>query len=111
MAERSRRRHERRRPDGMTQRHLDSMMKDAQRQICRSALALSAPERAICTGGGCACRAERGRRYCRGHGHHRRRRALRAGQIATTIGWVPTVMGADTAPVAVVITDTVPSLL
>ena len=42
-------------------------------------------------------------------GHHRRRWALRAGQIATPAGPLPTVMGADTAPVAVVITDTVPS--
>ena len=31
--------------------------------------------------------------------------------MATRMGPVPTVMGADTAPVAVVITDTVPSLL
>ena len=30
-----------------------------------------------------------------------------AGQTVTPIGWSPTVMGADTAPVAVVITDTV----
>ena len=51
---------------------------------------------------------ERGRRYSR---CHRQRRALRAGQIATPPGFLPTVMGADTAPVAVVITDTVPSPL
>jgi hypothetical protein len=35
--------------------------------------------------------------------------ALYAGQIATPPGPVPTVMGADTAPVAVSITDTVSS--
>ena len=39
----------------------------------------------------------------------RRQWAIRAGQIATPAGPLPTVMGADTAPVAVVITDTVPS--
>jgi len=42
---------------------------------------------------------------------HRRRWALRAGQIATPTGALLTVTGADTAPVAVVITDTVPSSL
>jgi len=48
---------------------------------------------------------ECGRLYSRGH--CQRRWALRAGQIATAYGTLPTVMGADTAPVAVVITDTV----
>ena len=72
---------------------------------------ITGPERAICaTWALCLPGRERGRRYCRGHGHHRRRWALRAGQIATPSGTLPTVMGADTAPVAVVITDTVPSL-
>ena len=51
---------------------------------------------------------ERGRRYSRCHSQ--RRWALRVGQIATAYGILPTVMGADTAPVAVVITDTVPSM-
>ena len=44
--------------------------------------------------------------------HHSLRHGLsylRAGQIATPAGPLPTVMGADTTPVAVVITDTVPS--
>jgi len=41
--------------------------------------------------------------------HSQRRWALRAGQIATPVGILPTLMGADTAPVAVVITDTVVS--
>ena len=52
---------------------------------------------------------ERGRWYSRWHGHRQCRWALRAGQIATAYGILPTVMGGDTAPVAVVITDTVPS--
>ena len=39
--------------------------------------------------------------YSRWHGHHRRLWALGAGQIATPVGDLPTVMVADTAPVAV----------
>jgi hypothetical protein len=51
------------------------------------------------------------RPHVRGRGHDRRGCALRAGQIATPSGSLPTVMGGDTTPVAVVITDTVPSTL
>jgi hypothetical protein len=43
--------------------------------------------------------------------HHRRWWALRAGQIATPSGSLPTVTGGDTTSVAVVIIDAVPSPL
>ena len=46
-----------------------------------------------------------------GRSLYRRLRVPRAGQIARKIGPLPTVIGADTAPVAVVITDTVPAPL
>ena len=59
----------------------------------------------------CLTGRERGRSHSRWPGCHRRWWALCAGQIATPSGSLPTVMGGDTAPVAVVITDTVPSLL
>ena len=45
--------------------------------------------------------------WCCRHGHDRRWWAIGAGQIATPAAALPTVMGADTAPVAAVITDTV----
>ena len=51
------------------------------------------------------------RRACRERGHVRRVWGFGAGQIAILSGPAPTVMVADTASVAVVITDTVPSVL
>ena len=55
------------------------------------------------------CQPSRGFRD--GRSLYRRLRVPGAGQIARKIGPLPTVIGADTAPVAVVITDTVPAPL